>query len=287
MHFDPYESKTNRRRRILSDVLIVLVILAFLWGIYHVLFETRNRVQKYSFANVTATAGRVEDNGSFAKLVDYGAIMEEETKLDGSFREEYPLPAAMLAMEPPYEYDTPYFRYDGRHLILAQTVLSETADERLLEIVVADASDEQNDDGLTVMLSDFRACAVAYNAKTDRISYRSYDSGRFHLDLKGLTVSPDANPAGCEITVKVKGSGSTLQPEKWLYDEIDASSVPVASRQDRSYNFIVESKKPGDQRLTLNVSDGMLTQYASVTFRFAYAATDEIRVSFTANKEKK
>ena len=280
MHFDPYESKRNRRRRILSDVLILLVALAFLWGIYHVFFQTRYQLRPYTFTDATAVADADGGNAAFAALIDNVAALEEEATLSGSFGEAYPLPAAMLGMKAPYDADAPYFRFDGAHLVLAQTVISEQENERLLEILAVDVTTDET----RLTLSNFRACAIAYNARTDALTYQPYDPDTFHLTLEGLTLSASGVDALKGAAIRVKSDTLTARADDLLFDETAKITLPAKSVQGRRLEFGGAAVKKGRASLTLNTNGHTFAQYAAVEIEFK--STDKTTWKFTANKSK-
>lgn len=280
MHFDPYESKKNRNKRILSDVLIVLVVIGFLWGLYHVIFA-RTKINPFTFGDVTAVEDTDGGNESLAAFMEYAYDLYDEATLTDALREKYPLPAALLDMERPYDMDTPYFRYDGKRLVLAQTVLSETVDERILEIMAADVAVSESGEQRLLTLSNFRACGVACNAKTGALAYRPFDAETFHVKLMKLTLSATGASDLADVTLRIRGGSVPIGAEQLVYDENAAAYLPVKSNQDR--RIVLDGAENCEKGLTLQVGNGAFVQFASVAFRFE-PGEEEPRFAFTANK---
>ena len=279
---NPYESKKDTRRRVLSDILILLVALGFLWGIYHVFFVSRYQVRAYTFADAVATADSEEGNASFAALMDFGAGLGEDATLTDDLAPAYPLPAALLAQEAPYTEDAPYFRFDGKRLVLAQTVLTETTDERALEIFAADVATEVKDGLLTVTLSDFRACAFRYNARTDQVSYQPYDPAACHVAWETLTVAPGGKATLEEAVARVKTNELAAKADTLLYDEAAKNSCKAASVKNHLLTYKGNAKS--NAGVTLTIGGGDFVQYGTLTLTFRTKA-DTADITFTANRK--
>ena len=281
MHFDPYESKKNRRKRILSDVLIVLVAVAFLWGMYHVIFA-RTKINPFTFGDATAVEDTDGGNKSLTAFMEYAYDLYDNAALTDALREKYPLPTAMLDMGEPYDLDKPYFRYDGKRLVLAQTVLSETVNERILEIMAVDVAQSGSNGQRLLTLSNFRACGIAYNAKTGVLTYKPYDVDAFHMKWEKLTLSATGATDLQDVTLRIRGGNVPMGAEQLVYDDDAAAYLPVQSNQNR--RIVLGGTRATDDKfsLTLKVGNGAFVQYASIEFRFE--SKEELKFDFIANK---
>ena len=39
MHYDPYESRRSKKSRLISNILLIIIGLLFIWGIYNLVFH--------------------------------------------------------------------------------------------------------------------------------------------------------------------------------------------------------------------------------------------------------
>lgn len=280
MHFDPYESNKNRRKRILSDVLIVLVAIGFLWGLYHAIF-TKTKINPFTFSNAAAVEDAEGGNEAFAAFMEYAYDMDEKATFTETIRADYPLPAALLDMNDPYDLDTPYFRTDGKTLVLAQTVLSETVDERILEIMAVDVSESGSSGQRLLTLSNFRACGIAYNAKTGALTYKPYDVDTFHMKWETLTLLTTGSSLQ-SVTLRMRGGSVPVGAKELVYNEQAGEYLPVKTNQDR--RIVLDGATPCEKGLTLQVGNGTFVQFSSV--EFCFEQTDPATpFTFTANRK--
>ena len=273
MHFDPYESKQDKKKRIVSDLLILLVIVMFLWGLYHVFFQTRNQLRLFEFPSCTAAEDASGDNAAFAALCEDAAKLKDAT-LDGDFRQKYPVPAAMLNMEAPFDPEVPYFRIDGDRFVLAQTVLSEQADERILEIMTSKVQTEFADGSGRLTFSDFKTVSLAYHARTGVLRTLPYSDQTFHLNLFSLSPLLKGSDVLCTGYTAVL-TGEDLDPAKagqLIYDPVRATYGDVATKKDpdRLTLSVTPVGQKNQETFNISTAGGTFLRYESITFTFEY-----------------
>lgn len=287
MHFDPYESKKNRRKRILSDVLILLMIVMFLWGLYSVLFGARRQIRRYEFASCSAVEDTEGGNAAFAALCRNAATLPSDATLDKAFAEQYPIPAAMLKMETPYDAKTPYFRIDSERFVLAQTVLSEQTDERLLEIMTAAVKSDFSDGAGQLTLSDFEIVCLAYNARTGVLRNTAYSNNTFHLDLFGLSPLVKGSDVVCTgYTATLQGESLDSDKAKQLiYDPVRATygDASVEKSQDGLTVSVTPAGKKDQEVFNISVANDTFLCYDSIAFSYTYQG-DAPSLALIANR---
>lgn len=295
MHYNPYESKKSRRDRILSDILIVAIVAMFIWGLYSVFVGNRKRIMPFEFTETEAVQQADTDaNSEFDALYRYASEMKEETVKGEEFAAAFPLASALLDMDTSvYREKTPYFCVDSGHLVLAQTVLSVTADCRELEVMMAECSHQQEDGSLSVSLRNFNVYTVVYNARNGILSFKEYETSQFHINLFSLSVSAEgAAPTECRYEVTLKcDQHDENQCKQLVYDPVNATyGDPQVETQDGK--TVIRAVQNSDSlaqsadkaTYSLRTADGGFYSLDEVNFAFTFANGASPELHFYANR---
>ncbi len=227
MHYDPYESKKSKRNRVISNILICFFIVAFIWGMYTIFIGTVNKVTLFEFKDKNAEFSVSGDvNAEFADLYDYSYNFKEGSKKDDEFDKRFPIASALLSMQKGiYQSDSPYMCIDSSRFVLAQTVLSETADCRELEIMMADFEKTEENNSLSVSMKNFNIYTIMYNARTGELSYKDYKTSQFHTNLYSLSVIAEAGrPTECSYELVMTGASfDKAKCAQLVYDTVNAT----------------------------------------------------------------
>ena len=223
---NPYESKKAKRNRIVSNIVIVFFIVTFVWGLYHVFIGSRSKIVPFEFTEITAQVVEDNRNDEFDELFNYVLTLDEDTVKDDSFAKKFPVASALLDMEKGiYSDKLPYFCIDSGRLVLAQTVLSETADCRELEVMMSNLSTAVDGNTATVSMSDCTVYTLVYNARSGVMSYKKYEQSQFHMNLFSLSAVADGGrPTECKYDLTLGGNGFDENKCKQLvYDPVNAT----------------------------------------------------------------
>lgn len=295
MQRNPYESKKSRRNRIVSNILIVFFIVSFVWGLYQVFIGSRKSINTYEFTECTAQLlNDSNQNDEFNALFNYVLTMDDDTVKDDKFSESFPLASALLDMQKDvYSNKTPYFCIDSNRLVLAQTVLSETADCRELEVMMSTLSTTVDGTTATISMSDFIVYTVVYNARSGVMTYKNYAQSQFHMNLFSLAVVAEGGrPTECTYDMAIGGSGFDKNKcMQLVYDTVNATYGDPEVEVKRSRATITAVQK--DDALTddtdeacysIKTADGLFARIQEVEMSFTFEEGVTPTLSFVANR---
>ncbi len=295
MQRNPYESKKSRRDRIISNILIVFFVISFFWGLYQVFIGTRKNITTYEFTECSAQLlDDSSQNDEFDSLFNYALTMDGDTIMDEAFSESFPISSALLNMQKDvYSDKAPYFCIDSNRLVLAQTVLSETADCRELEVMMATVSTNAEDNTVSVSMSDFIVYTVVYNARSGVLSYKDYEQSQFHVNLFSLSaVAKGGRPTECTYDIALGGSGfDEAKCKQIVYDPINATYGDPEVEIKRTRAVITAVQKDDALADTANeaiysvkTADGLFAKIQEVNMTFTFEKGATPTVSFVANR---
>ena len=291
---NPYESKKARRSRIVSNIVIVFFIITFFWGLYHVFIGTQSKIVPFEFTEVTAQMVEDNRNDEFDELFNYVLTMDEDTVKDEKFAEDFPIASALLDMEKGVHSDeTPYFCIDSNRLILAKTVLSETADCRELEVMMSTLSTNIEGNTATVSMGECTVYTLVYNARSGVMNYKNYSASQFHTNLFSLSVVADGGrPTECKYDLTLGGNGFDENKCKQLiYDPINATygDPEVEIKRTRAIITAVQkddvlTDKAKNACYSIRTADGLFARIQQVEMSFTFEEGVTPTLTFVANR---
>lgn len=187
MHFDPYESKEAKKRRITSNIAMVFIGVMLIVGILMLIFRDVSN-PKYDFEHFKAepisVAQAIEGDNEFKKLMDF-AQSSNKPMLNDSFKKDYPLSSALLNMESKiYDSGKPAVSISGGYIALAQCVISNAVDCRDLSVLLIKLEKTEATDSVYIKLSDITEYTVRYNTRDNSVplTFLPNDQGT-HINL--------------------------------------------------------------------------------------------------------
>ncbi len=185
MHYDPYESKDSKKRRIVSNIAIVAILAAMVAGIVFLLIPN-NKQKKYDFSTLRTVELTAEDiNGGeceFKSLIDTLSQSQHIIVAD-SFAASFPTGYSLLSLDgvayknslAEYSDDienltnVPYVEVGGGYITIAQAVVSTEKDCRDLIIIRYEAEAIQADNAVSIKLGEYSCHTIRYNTRNPQI----------------------------------------------------------------------------------------------------------------------
>lgn len=285
MHYNPYESKKARQNRIVSNTIIVLFCIAFVFCLLYLFFGDKTITESYHFDTVTAQYN-TEQNTEFEKLkVDLLLTSKLITKNE-AFDAEYPTVSALLDFDSNvYNPEKPFVMFSADSIACAQVLVSEIDDYRVLEVVSAKASQTISDTEIVIDMSDFTAYSVMYNTRTGDLTYQGYSDETFHLDIYSLGFEI----SGIKPTDISYYANLDSEPENninLVYDAVNQSEYKEKSeKSDSGFTASAEykSKDVDKAKLSLQLDRDRLGTLKSAQFKVKYKASTDIITNLNVN----
>jgi len=187
MYYNPYETKDAKKRRITSNIALILLGVMLVAGILALIFRDKSN-PKYDFEHFKtepiSIAQISEGENEFKALMEYGASSNKPV-FNNSFKEQFPISTALLNMDSEvYTSDKPYVSIKGGYMALAQCVVSNAVDCRDLTVTLIRLQQSQSDSSLTLNMSQITEFSVRYNTRDNSLPlmYLPKDQGT-HINL--------------------------------------------------------------------------------------------------------
>ena len=301
MYYNPYETKDAKKRRITSNIALVLLGVMLVAGILALIFRDKSN-PKYDFehfkAEPVSLAQISEGKNEFKALMEYGEASNSPVFND-SFKEQFPISTALLNMDSEvYTSDKPYVSIKGGYMALAQCVVSNAVDCRDLTVTLIRLQQSQSDSSLTLNMSQITEFSVRYNTrdKSLPLMYLPKDQGT-HINLYKFSMKL------CEPTLTESSYRLTLnhefEPERAkarLYHQIIIDHInnsyhhPEIKQQEGSTLIYIEPTKSATDKngancaeYQVNMTDKTFYMLDGVNFKYKLTDTQNTTLSFEFN----
>ncbi len=300
MHYDPYESKDSRKRRIVSNISIVAILVAMVIGIIFLLFPS-NKQKRYDFdtlETVTVNSDNINSGEcEFINLID--ALSSSQQIIVGdSFKERFPTSYSLLSLDgSAYDSsdavygsdienktDAPYVKVGGGYITIAQSVVSTEKDCRDLLIVSYEAQAVETDNAMTVSLGKYSCHTVRYNTRDSQIPLKMLVGEQSALlDLYKIKFSVSGeNPVTAQYSLTLNHAFDAKRAREELYhhlvfDPINESygsaeiftnedTTDIVMRQEKS--ALIKNENELAYEILLNNKTITMIDKVDLTFEF-------------------
>ncbi len=290
MHYDPYESAESKKRRLMSNIGIIVILAAMVAGIVFLLLPNGMQT-RYDFDSLKTrelTADSFADGKSeFKALID--TISASEHIIVGeSFKEKFPISYSLLSLDSSvysesdavYSEDAenlndlPFVKLGGGYITVAQAVVSTEKDCRDLLIISYKADAKQSDGSVKISLGEYECYTVRYNTRNPQIPLKLLVGEQSALlDMYKIKLSAiGENPisAGYSLTLNHAFEAKRAREDLYhhiVFDPINESygsaeiitkeaSTEISMKQEKAAlikneNELAYEIKSGDKRFNL------------------------------------
>ena len=312
MHYDPYESSNSKKRRLISNICAVFILLAMTAAIIY-LFIPKNNQKKYEFDKLETSVLTADDiNGGEC---EFNLLHEElncgsQIDFDESFEHKFPQIYSLLSLDQTVysgssvQYsegkteicELPYVSVGGGYIALAQTVVSSETGCRDMMVIVykAEATDAGN--VFRLSLNDHYCYTVRYNTRDAKAPLKLLSGKQSaSLDLFKLTVTASgAQPvsAGYDLTLSHAFEPDRAKEKLYhqiIFDPINNSYCsPQITKLEKttviSVNQNVDNLKNNDNSVSyaIDLKEDYVNLFDSVNFKFEFSESN-IGIKLTFN----
>lgn len=252
--YNPYEPKSDKKRRIWSNISICVIIGFFLLGIYLIL--TPNDYGEKYFFETTETekadfSMTLPENNEFYDVYTAISNPENHFEMDNGFSDEFPTIAKLFDMDPSvYNENQPLIHESKNHIAIAQSFYSTNENRKTLDIAVFGFEKEFDDTVASIKMNEFKRFTLIYNTSEGSINYSDYDKSEYRLQLNNFTLSIGCGTMkniGYELTLEsTKGYGEAVK--KHIFNTVvDAvnNSVHKPSTNETDDCTVIALTQPG------------------------------------------
>lgn len=281
MHYDPYESRRSKKSRLISNILLIIIGLLFIWGIYNLVFH-QTKIKKFEFDRMTVAASE-DDSDEFLRLQRAASAKGAKRERNSDFTAAYPAAAALLDMDTDvYSADKPYIYFGSRTAVVAQTVLSSENDCRDLAVAVLSTEIERSEGTVKISCDEVNMFMLRYNTRSGEIEYLPYSEDDYRLDVYsvGFSLVGDGFEKS-EYSLEVTDFSLVPEDYKPVYDTVGRDY----GSPKRDGNVISGSSKCSNKKaaLTVDVSGDAPNFIDRFTLLFTGENAENAELSFTAN----
>lgn len=314
MHFDPYESRLSKRRRIISNVGIIIILGAMLAGIIS-LFSHSGKVKRHEFDKLESIELAASDVNSgineFAVLYDTLSD-SEHIVLGNNFKEKFPLTHSLLSLDgTAYEHsdavypelnesesltDIPFVQICGGYIVIAQSVVSTENDCRDLLVISYKAETVSDDNTVGINLSDYNCYTVRYNTRNPSLPLKLLIGKQSAvLDLYKIKFSAvGVNPTCAQYNLTLNYPFEPNRAREKLYHHIifdpinNSYGTAEIIKNEKTTNLILKQEKNAlvnnDNELSYEImlSDDNINLIKEVSLNFNFEGADN-RIKITFN----
>ena len=191
--YNPYEPKSDKKRRIWSNVSICVLIALFLFGIYLIMTPT-DYGMKYYFETATTEktdfSQTLAENNEFYDV--YNAMLDPNNhfEMDNGFSDKFPTIAKLFNMDPSiYKENQPYIHESKNHIAVAQSFYSTNENRKTLDITVFGFDKRFEATSASIEMNEFIRFTLIYNTSQGNINFMKYDKSMFRMQLNNFTLS--------------------------------------------------------------------------------------------------
>ncbi len=310
MHYDPYESADSKKRRIMSNVAICIILTAMVIGIIF-LFIPSGKQKRYDFdtlKTVELSADKfAEGDSEFKALID--TISSSKHIIVGnSFKENFPLCYSLLTLnDDAYESsdavystelaakcDAPYVKIGGGYIALAQSVVSTEKDCRDLLIILYESGAIQSDNSVSLSLGKFNCYTIRYNTRDPQIPLKlliGKQSAMLDMYKIGISVIGE-NPISAEYSLTLNHAFDAKRAREDLYHHIvfDPINESYGSAEIITNEETTDIKMLQDESSLINnenelkyeiiTSDKHINLLSNIDFKFEFENSQNIVITF-------
>ncbi|MBQ2387980.1 MAG: hypothetical protein II302_03585 [Clostridia bacterium] len=209
MHFDPYEPKADRKRRIWSNVSLCVIAGLFVLGI--IMFMMPNNYgKKYYFEKTETDAytfvDTVDKTNEFYEMYTEMIVPTNEFEMDTGFSKKFPTAAKLLDMDSSvYNENKPYIYYGGNHVAVAQSFYSTMDNHKTLDVALFGFEPTLDQNKVAISVKEVVRFSLIYNSASGTVNYMKYDPDKFSMQINNFTISVDSGmlkKAGYTFTMK-------------------------------------------------------------------------------------
>lgn len=302
MHFDPYESKQSKKRRIISDIGILIVTAMLIVAVFAV-FSRGSSVEKYDFESLklsdvsadTLSSGSAE----FTEL--YNRVRSSESiLLDDSFGSKYPTAYALLMMNTDvYNADKPFIGIGKDSIVVAQTLSGDSEGYRHLEVAVFSTkisfSDSENSSAVDI--DKITMYTVKYNTRDSKepLHYVKYKPSTFRLGITKISVTARASQnnrllsSRYSLRLNKSMSESKVKDELYqqtVYDPVSRSyNQPEIKTHDKFTEISAKCKDTDSNKsvFQISLSDDITELFGGIKMSFSLANPENPSIDFKIN----
>ncbi len=300
MHFDPYESKRSKRRRITSNIAIAVIIAMMLCGIYYLIFSN-SKMPRYEFERLELDAFSISElNDGKSEFDNLNSVIKESKNIlfDKSFKEKYPTASSLLMMDKSvYNSDKPFAVVGGGYVTLAQCVVSTQTDCRDLAVTMIKLQGSTADNSLTLNMSDITEYTVRYNTRDAHAPLIYLSSGKaigINIFKINLTVENGTlKDSHYKLTLNHEFDEERAKAKLYhqiVFDPANNSyhSPAIKSGEKATYISIkpIASKVAGDKtfaKYQINLNSKTINLFESVDFKYSVDNADQSKISISFN----
>ncbi len=266
MHFDPYEPKADRKRRIWSNVSLSVIAGLFVFGISMYMIPN-NYAKKYYFEstqtksyNFTET---VDKSNEFYDMYSEMVIPTNEFEMDNGFSDKFPTAAKLLDMDSSvYNENKPYIYYGGKYVAVAQSFYSTMENHKTMDVALFGFEPKLYQNKVTVTMTEIVRFSLIYDSASGTVNYMKYDEDNFSMQLSNFTVTVGSG------MLKNAGYTLTLTPTEKL-SETDKNLLK---------NTVVDATNNSTQKPTFTESEDITvatlshdgSEFADHTVRYKF-----------------
>ncbi len=312
MYYNPYESREAKKRRIVSNIAIVVILALMVLGIVLLLIPSGSQ-KRYDFdpiKTVELTAEQFNEGESeFKALIDSISSSSNITVGD-SFNEKFPTCTALLSLdESIYQSsdavyadglkgtpDVPYVKIGGGYITLAQAVVSTEKDCRDLLIISYKADVKKRNGTVNITLNDYSCYTVRYNTRNPQIPLKLLVGEQSSLlDMFKIRISAvGENPVSAGYELTLNNAFDAVRARENLYHHMvfdpinetygtaeiitneQTTDVMMTQQKNaliKNENELAYELKPSDKKFKL-------LQYVNLKFAFE---SDDVKLVLTFN----
>ena len=191
--YNPYEPKSDKKRRIWSNVSICVIIGLFIFGIYLIMTPTDYGMKYFFETTETEKADfsqTLAENNEFYDVYEAMLNPENHFEMDGGFSEKFPTIAKLFNMDPSvYNENQPLIHESKNHIAIAQSFYSTNENRKTLDIAVFGFEKEFDKTTATIKMNEFKRFTLIYNTSQGSINFSNYDKSEYHMQLNNFTLS--------------------------------------------------------------------------------------------------
>ena len=204
MHFDPYESKSSKNRRLISNIALFIIIILFLVSVLYLIFRDTNiYTNPLYFETIKVSSSELSNDNtvSFNELKN-SFIDSDKRKMEDNFNELYPQAFKLIKMdEDLYDENHVYSEINNNEIVVSQCFLTQ-ADWRDLEVIILSINNNKN----VISIDNITMYKIKYNARTGDLVYTDYAPDTFKLALTTIGIEVDRKDIdGASYNLTYKG----------------------------------------------------------------------------------
>ncbi len=301
MHFDPYESKEARKRRVISNVSMIVIGVLLITGILALIFRNTSNPQ-YDFEHFgvsdISVAEITEGENEFKQLSEF-AKSGKGPMFNDSFKEQFPTASALLSMtDGVYDSKKPTVSINGGYIALAQCVISNAVDCRDLTVLLIKTETVKKEKSIILKLSDISEFTVRYNTRESSVplTYLPNDQGT-HINLYQFSMAfTESTLTESRYSLYINKPFEPERAKEKLYHHIVFDPIntsyhqPEVKMMEESTLIYIDSVKAAPNKdginsakYRINMDDKTFYMVEQIEFHYFISSVDTAKISFEFN----